>query len=68
MELDIKRVDLYIFNISTRKFEEKKSVQLNISENEKNEKIYKFRGEYDVILKHFNSYFYTQWLYFSRWN
>ena len=44
MELDIKRVDLFTFNILTRKFEERKGVELNISENEKNEKIYKFKG------------------------
>ena len=50
MELDIKKVDLFTFNILTRKFEEIKEVQLNISENEKNEKIYKFKGNQNFIV------------------
>ena len=46
MELEIKTVDLIIFDLLSKKFEEKLAVKLFINENDKNEKVYKFISKY----------------------
>ena len=46
MELEIKTVDLIIFDLLSKKFEERLAVKLFINENDKNEKVYKFKSKY----------------------
>ena len=48
MELEIKTVDLIIYDLLTRKFEEEKAIKLFINENDKNEKVYKFKSKHQL--------------------